>query len=258
MADAPGCNGKHESCWSTRRGFLSQLRIQSTALVPFIRLTDNCCSTLKWQMLTRYICLPYLTLIASISAAGSGFPSRVSTLRHKPRCVWPRSAGRASPQMSPLTVAAGCHRTTHDNSGVTHVLYLPGLRSDNQRRGFGGEAAHFSLVSSLSRCHGSPPGRQGAGGAYVGEADGVDSDPFPSMLSGGGWQTCTQLEEWIMIPCWQRVVTGTCRDKHRGYFSAITSWMNPEWVSLVFYWQKASFERFTGQKGPRDISKWRL
>lgn len=60
-------------------------------------------------------------------------------------------------------------------------------------------------LSSLSRCHAFPGGRQGAGGAYVREADNVDSDPLPSMLSCGGWQTCSQLEEWITLTRCQRV-----------------------------------------------------
>lgn len=49
---------------------------------------------------------------------------------------------------------------------------------------FCSKVAHFDTVSLVVCLF--PGARWGADRAYVGETDGVDSDPLPSMLSCGG------------------------------------------------------------------------
>ncbi|CAK6959942.1 Hypothetical predicted protein [Scomber scombrus] len=87
---------------------------------------------------------------------------------------------------------------TLDGGEVAHVFTRCALPWQNNRSDLCSEIARFDPASSVL-CRGvkcfSWVVDAGAGGAYVWETDGVDSDPLPSMISCGGWQTCSQMEE---------------------------------------------------------------
>lgn len=139
-----------------------------------------------------------IALIATNRVAQSHFITRVLTLpgNHHP-------ASHTLPEMFPLSVGEASHGETRQWwSGVVSHLAAPPLSTQwlSQR-----VPTFWRRLGSLSRRRTFPEGRQGAGEAYVWQADGADSDPLPSMLSRGGWQTCSQHEERLTLTCCQRV-----------------------------------------------------